>query len=102
MDMNLVVSMRHHFVNLENEKGEGSSHLLDLIESIEDLEQGSAVKCGRTHPAVSWLVRPVDEWGKLDLTPEGFSCDEMVQARLDIRVSGFHSGLLESTQARLP
>jgi len=102
MDMNLVVSIRHHFVNLENEKGEGSSHLLDLIESIEDLEQGSAVKCGRTHPAVSWLVRPVDEWGILDLTPEGFSCDEMVQARLDIRVSGFHSGLLESTQARLP
>jgi hypothetical protein len=87
---------------LENEKGEGSLHLLDLIESIEDLEQGSAVKCGRTHPAVSWLVRPVDEWGKLDLTPEGFSCDEMVQARLEMRISGFHSGLLESTQARLP
>ena len=102
MTPGLQILMRHHLDNLDSDDGDGASHLLDLMECLEDLINGSVVRSGRVHPCVGWLARPVDEWGSMSMSPRAMYKDENVENRISQRLSGFHQNLLNPGQIRLP
>ena len=73
----------------------GTSHLLDLLDSLDSVFEIRAPVSGRTHPLIGWLAQPLEKWPDLN-TIECMSGDAHVAERLLLRESGFHGGFLSS------
>ena len=101
MTSGLHLKVRHHLPSLDSQEGDGVAHLLDLIECLEDMVEERGIRCGRTHPSVAWLVRPLQEWGEIGTLPEGMSREPSIEKRIQMRLTGHHPGLLASDQIRL-
>ena len=69
--------------------------LVDLLESLDALNENRPPGIGKTHPFVGWLVQPISKWPEftIDSVMEG---DQYVSERLLMKSSGFHDNLSSS------
>ncbi len=67
--------------------------LLDLLESLDAINENRAPKIGKTHSLVGWLAQPSDKWPNFSISSV-LQGDNNVAERLLLRKSGFHEGLL--------
>ena len=78
---------------------ESAAPLLDLMESLDTVLEGSSPSTGRTHPMVGWLAQPIEKWPPIsnEVAMQG---DSQIAERIILRTSGYHEGL-SSEQSQL-
>jgi len=78
---------------------ESAAPLLDLMESLDTVLEGTSPSTGRTHPMVGWLAQPIEKWPPIsnEVAMQG---DSLIAERIILRTSGYHEGL-SSEQSQL-
>tara|TARA_Y100000746_G_scaffold68417_1_gene57012 strand:+ start:562 stop:3003 length:2442 start_codon:yes stop_codon:yes gene_type:complete len=78
---------------------ESAAPLLDLMESLDTVLEGTSPSTGRTHPMVGWLAQPIEKWPPIsnEVAMQG---DSQIAERIILRTSGYHEGL-SSEQSQL-
>tara|TARA_Y100000739_G_scaffold70681_1_gene59470 strand:- start:42 stop:2483 length:2442 start_codon:yes stop_codon:yes gene_type:complete len=78
---------------------ESAAPLLDLMESLDTVLEGTSPSTGRTHPMVGWLAQPTEKWPPIsnEVAMQG---DSQIAERIILRTSGYHEGL-SSEQSQL-
>ena len=71
---------------------ESAAPLLDLMESLDTVLEGTSPSTGRTHPMVGWLAQPTEKWPPIsnEVAMQG---DSQIAERIILRTSGYHEGL---------
>ena len=71
---------------------ESAAPLLDLMESLDTVLEGTSPSTGRTHPMVGWLAQPIEKWPPIsnEVAMQG---DSQIAERIILRTSGYHEGL---------
>jgi len=76
---------------------ESADPLLDLLDSLDNLQAGISPSIGRTHPMVGWLAQPIEKWPTMT-NQMVMTGDLHIAERLIRKLSGHHNNLIHSQQ----
>jgi hypothetical protein len=75
---------------------EEAEPLVDLLESLDAINENRPPKIGKTHPLVGWLGQPLEKWPNF-ATSSIMQGDNNVAERLLLKSSGFHEELISNS-----
>lgn len=75
---------------------EEAEPLIDLLESLDAINENRPPKIGKTHPLVGWLGQPLEKWPNF-VTSSIMQGDNNVAERLLLKSSGFHEELISNS-----
>ena len=78
---------------VKEEIPEEAESLIDLLESLDAINENRPPRIGKTHPLVGWLGQPIYKWPNFTINSI-IRGDKNVVERLLLKSSGFHEGLL--------
>ncbi len=96
-EMHIAIARRFRTRYERGTLPESAAPILDLLDSLDNLQTGVSPSTGRTHPMVGWLAQPIEKWPTMTnkMVMVG---DLHVAERLIKQLSGYHENIIHNLQ----